>query len=191
MPPKRPSRKSIAAQSKSSSRRCRNEVAAAGADDDYGANDVSMMEGDMDLNDGDAESGTESNANDLRDLEESLKMSMVVDTGLRKEQRQRHLETDFENQVCVVQEKIEERSERRKREVDHIQDDFLTRLLTLSRRKSELETQIIKETQELADAYLGLKEEFEAVLQGRHEDVNEAITSLIKLEDAAPPKNSS
>lgn len=74
---------------------------------------------------------------------------------------------------------------------DHIQDDFLTRLLTLSRRKSELETQIIKETQELADAYLGLKEEFEAVLQGRHEDVNEAITSLIKLEDAAPPKNSS
>lgn len=85
MPPKRPSRKSIAAQSKSSSRRCRNEVAAAGADDDYGANDVSMMEGDMDLNDGDAESGTESNANDLRDLEESLKMSMVVDVSYSPE----------------------------------------------------------------------------------------------------------
>ncbi|KIW17458.1 hypothetical protein PV08_04652 [Exophiala spinifera] len=189
MPPKRPSRKATRAQP-ASSRRRRNDAAA----DDDGANDAPIDDDinmdDDDDGDGDGESATES-ANDLRSVEESLKISMVVDTGLRKEQRQRRLETEFEGQVRLVEEQVENRGEERKREVAQWQSDVLARLLALSRRKSDLETQIFKETQELADAYLALKEEFEAVLQGREGDVNEAIDSLNKLEEAAPPKTSS
>lgn len=69
-----------------------------------------------------------------------------------------------------------------------IQNDQLARLLALSQRKAEVEGQIIQHTRELADAYTAAKEEFEAVLKGRHEDVRAAIRSLDQAEEKALPK---
>ena len=61
----------------------------------------------------------------------------------------------------------------------------MTELLTLTHRKGEIEAQIIKHTQELADAYIAIRGEFEAVLKGRSEDVDEAIEALEKLDQEA------
>lgn len=68
---------------------------------------------------------------------------------------------------------------------NRIQDQQLTKLLTLAQRKAEVEAQIIKHTQELADAYTAIREEFEAVLKGRSEDVEEASAALDKLDKEA------
>lgn len=66
-----------------------------------------------------------------------------------------------------------------------VQEDHLTRLLTLSQRKANVEDQIIKHTRELANAYVAVQAEFDAVLRGRSEDVQEAIEALSKMEEHA------
>lgn len=68
---------------------------------------------------------------------------------------------------------------------NRIQDQQLTKLLTLAQRKAEVEAQIIRHTQELADAYTAIRKEFEAVLKGRSEDVEEASAALDKLDKEA------
>ena len=59
-----------------------------------------------------------------------------------------------------------------------MQATYLDRLATLVQRKADIESQIIKHTRQLADAYLEIKEEFEVVLRGRSEDVSKAIGVL-------------
>lgn len=65
------------------------------------------------------------------------------------------------------------------------QDTQLARLLELSRRKVNIEGQIIEQAQELAHAYEAMKAEVEAVLRGRSEDIHEAINTLNALEERA------
>ncbi|KIW51198.1 hypothetical protein PV05_09941 [Exophiala xenobiotica] len=134
--------------------------------------------------------GGSGGGSEIGEIEESLKRTMAVDTGLRKEQKQQRLEKEFESQVRQLEGQIDERVAEGKEDVVRIQDAHLSRLLALSRRKAEVEAQIIEHTRELADAFLAVKEEFEAVLRGRSEDVSEAIESLNKLEEAASPKRS-
>ena len=57
------------------------------------------------------------------------------------------------------------------------------RLVTLTRKKAEVESQIIKHVQELGAEYKLVQGEFEAVLKGRSEDVRQAIESLRELEE--------
>ncbi|EXJ79279.1 hypothetical protein A1O3_08781 [Capronia epimyces CBS 606.96] len=66
-----------------------------------------------------------------------------------------------------------------------IQDAQLARLLELSQRKADIESQIIKKAHELAEAYEAMKAEFEVVLRGRSEDFHEAIETLNALEERA------
>ncbi|KAK5461346.1 hypothetical protein LTS15_003409 [Exophiala xenobiotica] len=116
---------------------------------------------------------------------------VIIKTGLRKEQKQQRLEKEFESHVRQLEGQIDERLEEGRENVVRIQDAHLSRLLALSHRKAEVEAQIVEHTRELADAFLAVKEEFEAVLRGRSEDVNEAIESLNRLEEAheaASPK---
>jgi len=64
-----------------------------------------------------------------------------------------------------------------------VQDAVLARLLALTQRKANVESQIIKHIQELGEAYEVVRGDFEAVLKGRSEDVREAIDGLRELED--------
>jgi hypothetical protein len=61
-------------------------------------------------------------------------------------------------------------------------DAFVTRLLTLTRKKANLEQQIVQHVQELAEAYEVVREEFQAVVKGRSEDIQEAIDALRDLQ---------
>ena len=69
-----------------------------------------------------------------------------------------------------------------------VREAQLARLLALSQRKADIESQIFQHVRELADAYEVVREEFEAVLRGRSEDVDEAIQALNEMEEEASPK---
>ncbi|KAK5192898.1 hypothetical protein LTR99_010226 [Exophiala xenobiotica] len=182
MPVKRPSRKSAPAHSLVRGSHSHNDWDdALEGDDDHDDSGMDMLSG----------GGSGGGGSEIREIEESLKRSMAVDTGLRKEQKQQRLEKEFESHVRQLEGQIDERLEEGREDVVRIQDAHLSRLLALSRRKAEVEAQIVEHTRELADAFLAVKEEFEAVLRGRSADVNEAIESLNRLEEAheaASPK---
>ncbi|EXJ96074.1 hypothetical protein A1O1_01200 [Capronia coronata CBS 617.96] len=199
MPPKRPARRSAPLPSRSlgASEVSRNShkgqgrtvVDEAEDGDLYGAGDV-----DLDVNtdvDGDSVTGGSPSASasasggDMREMEESIKRSMAVDAGLRKAQKQQHLEARFEEQTQALEDRIDQRVEEYRRERMRIQDAQLARLLDLSRKKADIESNIIKEAVELADAYDAMKAELEAVLQGRLGDVKEALGALNALEEKA------
>ncbi|KIW71979.1 hypothetical protein PV04_00204 [Phialophora macrospora] len=63
-----------------------------------------------------------------------------------------------------------------------VRDGFATRLLALTRKKAILEQQIVQHVQELAQAYEEVREEFQAVVKGRSEDIQEAINALGELQ---------
>ena len=70
-----------------------------------------------------------------------------------------------------------------------VQDVFVTKLLALAQKKADVEKQIVQHVQELAEAYDIVKGEFQAVLNGRSDDVHEAINALCGLQgdDNASP----
>ncbi|ETI26997.1 hypothetical protein G647_10096 [Cladophialophora carrionii CBS 160.54] len=103
-------------------------------------------------------------------------------TRLRTGENQRRLEHAFDNQVRELEDQIDERAEEHQQDIKRVQDAFLTRLLALIRKKADLEQQIVQHVQGLAEAYEVVKEEFQAVLQGRLKDVREAIDALSGLE---------
>jgi vacuolar-type H+-ATPase subunit D/Vma8 len=57
-------------------------------------------------------------------------------------------------------------------------DELVNRFLDLIRRKTALETQIVQHTQELAEAYEAVKADLQAVLDGRSEEIDDAIKTL-------------
>ena len=136
---------------------------------------------------------------------------LLAQSGLRKSQKQQRLERDFETQVRDLKHRIDGRVEQYRQDSSvsfvhspldgaplkfpfpltpfllgsiRAQSAFLDRLATLVQRKADIESQIIKHTRELADAYMEIKEEFEAVLRGRSEDVNEAIEVLNGMDES-------
>ncbi|OCT54562.1 hypothetical protein CLCR_00948 [Cladophialophora carrionii] len=110
------------------------------------------------------------------------KIVMAVDTRLRTGENQRRLEHAFDNQVRELEDQIDERAEEHQQDIKRVQDAFLTSLLALIRKKADLEQQIVEHVQALVGAYEVVKEEFQAVLQGRLKDVREAIDTLGGLE---------
>lgn len=59
------------------------------------------------------------------------------------------------------------------------QDAYLNRLTTLLQRKAEVERQIVQHTRELTELCTTTTQEFEAVVKGRSDDVDEAIRDLL------------
>ncbi|KAI1612306.1 hypothetical protein EDD36DRAFT_466142 [Exophiala viscosa] len=169
MPPKRTSRKSAPMQQTRSFLRGDNENEW---DDGHGGGNDSAEH----------EAGT---TVDLREVEENLKRSMAVDTGLRQEQKQLRLEREFERQISDLEGSIHQKEVGCREEMNRVHDAHVTKLLTLTLRKGEIEAQIVKHTQELADAYIAMRGEFEAVVKGRSEDVDGAIEALKKLDQEA------
>ncbi|KAK5055808.1 hypothetical protein LTR69_008183 [Exophiala sideris] len=167
MPPKRASRKSAPSTQHTRS---------------FSAMDNENDWDDEDTGDGGDAAGHDVATVELREMEESLKRSMAGDIGLRKEQKQLRLEREFEKHVSELAGRFNQKVLGCREEVIRIQDAHVTKLLTLTQRKSEVEAQIIEQTQELADAYFAIRGEFGAVLKGRSEDVDEAIEVLKKLD---------
>ncbi|KAK5049553.1 hypothetical protein LTR84_004482 [Exophiala bonariae] len=155
MPPKRAPKKSAPATSRL--------ARALDIDDD---NDDEELEGQLDM------------AQELRALEENLRGSMAVDAGLGKEQKQKRLEKEFESQMGNVEERIDEKVRVYREKVRRDQNSYLDRLGELVARKAEIERQIVRHTQELAEHCRTTTEEFEAVLHGRSHDVHGAIEDL-------------
>lgn len=58
------------------------------------------------------------------------------------------------------------------------QNTYLDRLTTLLQRKAEVERQLVRHTQDLAELCTTATEEFEAVIKGRSDDVDGAIEDL-------------
>jgi hypothetical protein len=69
-----------------------------------------------------------------------------------------------------------------------MQDAHSARLLALSQRKADVESQIIRHVRELAEAFEVVLEEFEAVVQGRAKDVYEAITAMNESNERSNPQ---
>ncbi|EXJ65382.1 hypothetical protein A1O7_01723 [Cladophialophora yegresii CBS 114405] len=103
-------------------------------------------------------------------------------TRLRTGENQQRLEHAFDNQVRELEDQIDERAEEHQQDIKRVQDVFVTRLLALVRKKADLEKQIVQHVQELAGAYEVVKEEFQAVVQGRSKDVQDAINALDELQ---------
>lgn len=53
-------------------------------------------------------------------------------------------------------------------------DTYLERLAALVQRKAHVEAEIVRHAQELLQKYLKTREELDAVLQGRLQDISEA-----------------
>ncbi|KIW83071.1 hypothetical protein Z517_02314 [Fonsecaea pedrosoi CBS 271.37] len=158
----------------SSKRLKRNSAPAAQSDSD--GEEDSEVQGDQ---------MSTSTSHQLRKSEENLKKSMAMDVGLRKVQGQQRLEKEFDSQFREIEVQIDERVNRFQQDTKRFQGELLTRLLALTKRKEEVEKQIIQEVQELATAHETIKQEFETILQGRSADVREAIEALHQAEKAA------
>ena len=65
----------------------------------------------------------------------------------------------------------------------------MNRLLALEEKKADVERRIIHAVQELGKAHEMIKQEFEAILQGRLADVFEALNSLHEAEKASARKD--
>ncbi|KIX97698.1 uncharacterized protein Z520_06476 [Fonsecaea multimorphosa CBS 102226] len=132
---------------------------------------------------------TSSNQLNLKRSEESLRKSMAIDVGLRKGQRQQRLEQEFEARFQELNAQVDGRVERHQQDMRRYRDDFLTRLLALTERKADVERRIIHAVQELGRAHEMIKQEFEAILQGRSADVCEAMNTLREVEKASTRPN--
>jgi hypothetical protein len=135
-----------------------------------------------------------------------LLMLRLFQAGLRKGQRQQRLEKDFEAQVSALEASVGEKAEKFRQErfvyslfclslsfvMVHgliaivfgrarIRETQLAGLAILLKRKADVESQIMQQTRELAEAYLTTRDEVQTVLRGRLDDVDEAMGALERM----------